>query len=172
MCFISFKFQQKISRNINKHFLLLNHFNNFITRTLKQQENWILSEVFSLTNKQDGQQIISQNKQTRRFIKQKLISMDFPRDWLVDFLTHISYVLFSYTHYLTNITSFWANNFYSDTWSDVSLCTLPIYVCVCMNMYVCMMNSTHSEKAIMFSNGKVMSERLFEPLSSVSGSIV
>lgn len=51
-------------------------------------------------------------------------------------------------------------------------CVLCLCVCVCMNIYVCMMNSTHSEKAIMFSNGKVMSERLFEPLSSVSGSIV
>lgn len=146
MCFISFKFQKK-----------------------KKQKH---KQVFSLTNKQDGQQIISQNKQTRRFIKQKLISMDFPCDWLVDFLTNISYVLYSYTHYLTNITYFSANNVYSDTWSDVSLCTLPICVCVCMNIYVCMMNSTHSEKAIMFSNGKVMSERFFEPLSSVSGSIV
>ena len=33
------------------------------------------------------------------------------------------------------------------------------------------MKSAHSGKAIMFTNGKMMSERLFEPLSSAAGSI-
>lgn len=120
MCFISFKFPPQ-----------------------KKQKH---KQVFSLTNKQDGQQIISQNKQTRRFIKQKLISMDFPCDWLVDFLTNISYVLYSYTHYLTNITYFSANNFYSDTWSDVSLCTLPICVCVCAWTYMFVWWIAHTQK--------------------------
>lgn len=41
-----------------------------------------------------------------------------------------------------------------------------------MSECIWIMKSAHSEKAIMFTNGKMMSERLFEPLSSASRSIV
>lgn len=55
------------------------------------------------------------------------------------------------------------------THEPMNLCVLE---CVCMNMHVYTRKSVSSEKAIMFSNDEIMSERLFEPLSSAAGSIM
>lgn len=50
--------------------------------------------------------------------------------------------------------------------------SVRVHTSLCMSACACMMKSAHPGKAIMFTNGKMMSERLFEPLSSATRSIV